>query len=82
MWWMRSKSNGSSKILRLYSKTFTSIQTNRMTKEELLELEYRDNELVNQNYTYEEFLELYEEWKKCSNILSFNSFIRLQLWQN
>lgn len=53
-----------------------------MTKEELLELEYRDNELVNQNYTYEEFLELYEERKKCSNILSFNSFIRLQLWQN
>jgi hypothetical protein len=50
-----------------------------MTKEELLELEYRDNELVNQNYTYEEFLELYEEWKTYNNILSFNNFISMKL---
>lgn len=50
-----------------------------MTKREILEMEYQENELVNKNFSFEEFLELYEEWKTYSSIQSFNNFIRLKL---
>ena len=51
---------------------------------EMLYEEYKDNELLNQNYTFDEVLELYEEWKRTQS-LSFNNFIQGKLeqqWQN
>ena len=33
---------------------------------EMLYEEYTTNELLNQNYTFDEVLELYEEWKKTA----------------
>mgnify|MGYP003443096715 CR=1 FL=1 len=53
-----------------------------MTKREILEMEYQENELVNKNFSFEEFLELYEEWKTYNNILSFNNFISMKLWED
>ena len=53
-----------------------------MTKREILEMEYAENELVNKNFSFEEFLELYEEWKTYNNILSFNNFISMKLWED
>lgn len=52
-----------------------------MTKEEILEMEYQENELINKNFSFEEFLELYDEWKTYNNILSFNNFISMKLWE-
>ena len=53
-----------------------------MTKREILEMEYAENELVNKNFSFEEFLELYEERKTYNNILSFNNFISMKLWED
>jgi hypothetical protein len=53
-----------------------------LTKEEILEMEYQNNVLVNENFTFDEFLDLYEERKTFNNIESFNNFIRLKLQQN
>lgn len=53
-----------------------------MNKREILEMEYQENELVNKNFSFEEFLELYEEWKTYNNILSFNNFISMKLWED
>ena len=53
-----------------------------MTKREILEMEYQENELVNKNFSFEEFLELYEERKTYNNILSFNNFISMKLWED
>ena len=53
-----------------------------MNKREILEMEYQENELVNKNFSFEEFLELYEERKTYNNILSFNNFISMKLWED
>lgn len=53
-----------------------------MNKREILEMEYAENELVNKNFSFEEFLELYEERKTYNNILSFNNFISMKLWED
>lgn len=53
-----------------------------MTKREILEMEYAENELINKNFSFEEFLELYEERKTYNNILSFNNFISMKLWED
>lgn len=47
----------------------------KKTKYEILYEEYKNNELLNQNFTFDEVLELYEKWKKVSS-LSFNNFIQ------
>lgn len=48
---------------------------------EMLYEEYTSNELLNQNYTFDEVLELYEEWKRTQS-LSFNNFIQGKLQQD
>lgn len=56
----------------------------KKTKYEILYEEYKENELLNQNFTFDEVLELYEKWKEVSS-LSFNNFIEWilkQQWQN
>lgn len=47
----------------------------KKTKYEILYEEYKENELLNQNFTFDEVLELYEKWKQVSS-LSFNNFIQ------
>lgn len=47
----------------------------KKTKYEILYEEYKENELLNQNFTFDEVLDLYEQWKKVSS-LSFNNFIQ------
>ena len=47
-------------------------------KERLYEVlydEYTQNELLNQNFTFDEVLDLYEQWKETQS-LSFNNFIQ------
>lgn len=53
----------------------------KKTKYEILYEEYKNNELLNQNFTFDEVLELYEKWKKVSS-LSFNNFIQWILEKN
>ena len=43
-------------------------------KYEILYEEYTTNELLNQNFTFDEVLDLYDQWKE-SQSLSFNNFI-------
>lgn len=43
--------------------------------------EYQRNELLHDNYTFDEVLELYEEWKQTVS-LSFNNFIQWKLEKN
>lgn len=43
-------------------------------KYEILYDEYTTNELLNQNFTFDEVLDLYDQWKE-SQSLSFNNFI-------
>jgi len=45
------------------------------TKYEILYEEYMQNELLNENFTFEEVEDLYEEWKQTPS-LSFNNFIQ------
>ena len=55
----------------------------KKTKYEILYEEYKENELLNQNFTFDEVLDLYEKWKEVSS-LSFNNFIEWILkkqWQ-
>ena len=47
----------------------------KKTKYEILYEEYKENEQLNQNFTFDEVLELYEKWKQVSS-LSFNNFIQ------
>ena len=47
----------------------------KKTKYEILYEEYKENELLNQNFTFDEVLDLYEKWKQVSS-LSFNNFIQ------
>lgn len=47
----------------------------KKTKYEILYEEYKENELLNQNFTFDEVLDLYEKWKEVSS-LSFNNFIQ------
>ena len=49
-----------------------------MTKLEILYDEYQSNELLHENFTFDEVLDLYEEWK-ASTQQSFNSFIQNKL---
>lgn len=53
----------------------------KKTKYEILYKEYKENELLNQNFTFDEVLELYEKWKQVSS-LSFNNFIQWILEKN
>ena len=56
----------------------------KKTKYEILYEEYKENELLNQNFTFDEVLDLYEKWKEVAS-LSFNNFIEWilkQQWQN
>ena len=43
--------------------------------------EYQNNELLNENYTFDEVLDLYEEWKESTS-RSFNSFIQNKIQEN
>lgn len=55
----------------------------KKTKYEILYEEYKENELLNQNFTFDEVLDLYEKWKEVAS-LSFNNFIEWilkQQWQ-
>lgn len=55
----------------------------KKTKYEILYEEYKENEQLNQNFTFDEVLELYEQWKQTVS-LSFNNFIEWILakkWQ-
>jgi hypothetical protein len=45
------------------------------TRYEMLYEEYKENELLNQNFTFDEVLDLYEQWKQTTS-LSFNNFIQ------
>ena len=47
----------------------------KKTKYEILYEEYKENELLNQNFTFDEILDLYEKWKQVAS-LSFNNFIQ------
>ena len=47
----------------------------KKTKYEILYEEYKENELLNQNFTFDEVLDLYEKWKQVAS-LSFNNFIQ------
>lgn len=47
----------------------------KKTKYEILYEEYKENEQLNQNFTFDEVLDLYEKWKQVSS-LSFNNFIQ------
>ena len=47
----------------------------KKTKYEILYEEYKENELLNQNFTFDEVLDLYEKWKEVAS-LSFNNFIQ------
>lgn len=51
------------------------------TKYEILYEEYMQNELLNENFTFEEVEDLYEEWKQTPS-LSFNNFIQWKLEQD
>ena len=53
----------------------------KKTKYEILYEEYKENEQLNQNFTFDEVLELYEKWKQVSS-LSFNNFIQWILEQD
>ena len=53
----------------------------KKTKYEILYEEYKENELLNQNFTFDEVLDLYEKWKQVSS-LSFNNFIQWILEKN
>ena len=50
---------------------------------EVLYEEYLQNELLHENYTFDEVLDLYEERKQTTS-LSFNNFIqwKIEKWQN
>ena len=50
-------------------------------KYEVLYEEYTTNELLNQNFTFDEVLDLYDQWKE-SQSLSFNNFIEWILEKN
>lgn len=50
-------------------------------KYEILYEEYTTNELLNQNFTFDEVLDLYDQWKE-SQSLSFNNFIEWILAKN
>ena len=55
----------------------------KKTKYEILYEEYKENEQLNQNFTFDEVLDLYEKWKEVAS-LSFNNFIEWilkQQWQ-
>lgn len=51
------------------------------TKYEILYEEYMQNELLNENFTFEEVEDLYEEWKQTPS-LSFNNFIQWKIEQD
>lgn len=48
---------------------------------EVLYEEYTQNELLNQNFTFDEVLDLYEQWKQTTS-MSFNNFIEWVLAKN
>ena len=50
-------------------------------KYEVLYEEYTTNELLNQNFTFDEVLDLYDQWKENQS-LSFNNFIEWILAKN
>lgn len=50
-------------------------------KYEILYEEYTTNELLNQNFTFDEVLDLYDQWKE-SQSKWFNSFIEWILAKN
>lgn len=50
-------------------------------KYEILYDEYTTNELLNQNFTFDEVLDLYDQWKE-SQSKWFNSFIEWILAKN
>ena len=50
-------------------------------KYEVLYEEYTTNELLNQNFTFDEVLDLYDQWKDTQS-LSFNNFIEWILEKN
>lgn len=52
-----------------------------MNKLNMLYEEYKSNELLHENFTFEEVLELYEQWKQVAS-LSFNNFIQGILEKN
>lgn len=45
-----------------------------MKKYEILYEEYLNNELLHDNYTFDQVLDLYEEWKESTS-KSFNQYI-------
>ena len=48
---------------------------------EVLYDEYTQNELLNQNFTFDEVLDLYQQWKE-SQSMWFNNFIQWILEKN
>ena len=55
-----------------------------MKKEKLYEVlydEYTQNELLNKNFTFDEVLDLYQQWKE-SQSMWFNNFIQWILEKN
>lgn len=48
---------------------------------EVLYEEYTQNELLNQNFTFDEVLDLYQQWKE-SQSMWFNNFIEWILAKN
>ena len=50
-------------------------------KYEILYEEYTTNELLNQNFTFDEVLDLYDQWKE-SQSKWFNNFIKWILAKN
>lgn len=49
-----------------------------MNKLNMLYEEYKRNKLLNQNYTFDEAIEIYDKWKKSLS-QSFNNFIQWEL---
>ena len=46
----------------------------KKTKYEILYEEYQENELLHENFTFDEVLDLYDQWVETQS-LSFNNFI-------
>ena len=46
-----------------------------MTKYEILYEEYKGNPLLYENYTFDEVLELYDEWKQSLS-MSFDAYVK------
>ena len=53
----------------------------KKTKYEILYEEYQENELLHENFTFDEVLDLYDQWKETQS-LSFNNFIQWVLEKN